>query len=185
MLRKTVKHKVTGEQITFVETAKDTNGAYLLIEVYLPPNGDGPPLHYHDEFVEQFTIINGMLTVTVGEQEHVLGAGDTITAPIGTAHTFNNRHDQPVTFRVRLTPPSQFEESVRIHYGLMEDGLTNSQGIPNNVFHLILILKLQNTLIAGKSLRLQRMLFNALIKIGKLFKMFNGLEKYTGEKIHL
>lgn len=185
MQKKTVKHRVTGEQITFVETAKDTNGEYLLIEVTLPPYGEGPPLHYHDEFVEQFTIMEGTLTVTVGEREHVLEANDTITAPIGTAHTFHNRHDQPVTFHVRLTPPSQFEESVRIHYGLMDDHLTNEQGVPKNVFHLILILKLQNTLIAGKSLRAQRILFNTLIRIGKLFRMYHGLETYTGDKIRI
>lgn len=34
-MEQTVKNKVTGEQITFLETAKDTNGEYLLIEVAL------------------------------------------------------------------------------------------------------------------------------------------------------
>ena len=46
MLPNTVKHRYTGEQITFVERTKD----YTIIEVSLPPNGDGPPLHKHDRY---------------------------------------------------------------------------------------------------------------------------------------
>lgn len=179
MLAQTVTHRYTGEAITFLETAADTNGQYLRIEVSLPPQGDGPPLHYHDEFVEVFTVKEGTLTVTVDTTVHTLVAGDTITAPIGTAHTFTNSHDTPVTFEVRLTPPSQFEQSVRIHYGLMADGLTDDKGVPKNLFHLLYILKLQNTLIAGKSLKTQRVLFSVLTKIGKAFGMYKGFKKYT------
>ncbi|MEK5276651.1 MULTISPECIES: hypothetical protein [Paenibacillus] len=71
-MEQTVKNKVTGEQITFLETAKDTNGEYLLIEVALPPFGKGPPLHIHDQFEEQFEVITGKLTVTLGKTKHVL-----------------------------------------------------------------------------------------------------------------
>lgn len=35
-MEQTVTNRVTGEQITFIETAKDTKGEYLLIEVALP-----------------------------------------------------------------------------------------------------------------------------------------------------
>lgn len=42
-VKQTVTNKVTGEQITFIETAKDTNGEYLLIKVALPPRGKVDP----------------------------------------------------------------------------------------------------------------------------------------------
>ncbi|MCT6923475.1 cupin domain-containing protein [Metasolibacillus sp.] len=183
MLAATVQHKYTGEQITFIETAAATNGEHLLIEVTLPPLGEGPPLHCHDEFVEKFIVLEGILTVTVGERNYILGKGQSITADKGIAHTFNNNHHEDVRFQVKLTPPSQFEESVRIHYGLMDDGLTNEQGVPKSLFHLALILKLQNTLIAGKSLRVQRGLFSALVGIGRLLNKYRNLEKYIGQKI--
>lgn len=51
--------------------------------------GDVPPLHVHDEFVEEFEVLEGTLTVTVGETDHVLSTGQSITADIGTDHTFN------------------------------------------------------------------------------------------------
>lgn len=39
-----VTNRVTGEQITFIKTAKDTKGEYLIIEVALPPSAKVP--HY-------------------------------------------------------------------------------------------------------------------------------------------
>ena len=178
-LAKTVTHRYTGESVTFLQTSEETNGKLLLIEVSLPPQGDGPPLHVHDEFEEVFEVKSGTLTVFVGTEKHTLTAGDTIKAPKYTPHTFTNEHDEPVTFHVRLTPASQFEQSMRIHYGLMDDGLTDDKGTPKNILHLIYILKLQNTLIAGKSLGVQRFLFNVLLGIGKLTGSFKALTKYT------
>lgn len=176
---RTVVHKYTGESITFVEISSETNGKYLLIEVTLPPLGDGPPLHCHDQFVEQFTVLEGELTVKIEKQEKVLHAGETLTVTAKVAHTFRNISNSPVTFNVKLTPPSQFEQSVRIHYGLMDDGLTKEDGVPKSIFHSALILTLQNTLIAGKSLWLQRVLFGLIIKIGRLTGAYKGLRKYT------
>ncbi len=45
-MKRTVSNQVTGEKITFLETAKDTNGVYLFIEVALPPTWKGSPLTY-------------------------------------------------------------------------------------------------------------------------------------------
>lgn len=174
----TVTHRFTGEEITFLETAAATNGTHLLIEIVLPPFGDGPPLHCHDAFIETFTVVEGILTVTVDDKKHELSATECLTAPRHTPHTFTNNHETPVRFHVHLTPPSQFEQSIRIHYGLMADGFTNEQGVPTNIFHLFYILHLQNTLIAGKSMWLQRLLFRFGTAIGQAFRMYTPLKKY-------
>lgn len=184
-MERTVRHGVTGEQITFVETASETGNKHLLIEVVLPPRGDGPPLHYHNQFTEEFRVIAGSLTVQIDKEQHVLVQGQSLTAPIGTAHTFRNAHDEEVIFQVKLTPPLQFEESVRIHYGLMQDGLCDEKGNPKKAAHIALILMLQNTFIADKPLWLQRLLFGTLIQIGKLTKAYTPLAKYIGKDVEL
>ncbi|WP_228547532.1 cupin domain-containing protein [Filobacillus milosensis] len=56
----TITHKFTGERITFLETSADTDGAYEYIEVFLPPGGEGPPLHYHMKFEEEFEVRRGV-----------------------------------------------------------------------------------------------------------------------------
>jgi len=86
-------------------------------------------------------------------------------------------------FRVRLTPPTKFEQSVCIHYGLMSDGLTDEKGNPKSLAHTALVLTLQNTLIAGIPLLLQRGLFGLIVKRARKKGVYAVLEKYTGEKI--
>ncbi|MBO9129280.1 cupin domain-containing protein [Bacillus sp. 165] len=169
----TVIHKFTGETITFL---KKTNQE-LLIEVILPPNTIGPPLHFHDRFTEQFTVIKGELTVIHNKERHILIPGETIFVPLKEAHTFRNESHEPVRFTVKLTPGEGFEESVRIHYGLMEDGLTNDKGNPKNLFYTLYILYLQNTLVSGIPIWIQRVLFT-IIPIGKRIGTYQSLNKY-------
>ncbi|MER1958680.1 MAG: cupin domain-containing protein [Solibacillus sp.] len=182
-MNRTVKHQITGEQITFLETAEESQGKYLYIEVTLPSQGEGPPLHVHDEFEETFEVISGQLTVTLGKEQHVLQPGDMRLVTLNTPHTFTNNHDEPVVFRVRLTPPSQFEQSVRIHYGLINDGLVDGKGNPKNMAHTALILSMQNTLVAGIPLWLQRKIFALLVKRGHKKNAYKGFEKYTGRPL--
>ena len=177
--KRTVTHRVTGEKITFLETAGETNGQYLYIEVSLPPQGMGPPLHIHNEFVEAFEIMQGQLQIQVGKEKHVLSVGEKLVAPIGTAHTFSNPHDEAVTFRVKLTPPSYFEQSVKIHYGLMDDGLADEKGNPRVLSHTALILNLQNTWIAGIPMWIQKPIFGWIIRKGYRKGDFSSLSKYV------
>ncbi len=73
-------------------TCDDTNGAYALGEIIVPPKSS-PPLHKH-ESLESFYILQGSFEFDTIEndvlkttQAHV---GDTIHVPSGVAHTFRN-----------------------------------------------------------------------------------------------
>lgn len=184
-LAQTVVHSVTKETVTFLETAAQTQGKHLLLQVQLPPKGEGPPLHTHDEFVESFECVSGKLTLIYGDQKLIktLLPGDTFSVPINEKHTFANHHDEPLIFKVKLTPPSHFEESMRIHYGLMDDGLCNKKGQPKSLAHTALILTLQNTRIAGIPIALQRWLFNLIVKRALKKGTYKPLEKYIGKSI--
>lgn len=183
MLARTITHKFTGEQVTFVETAAETEGNHLLIEVALPPQGDGPPLHSHRTFTEEFTVLEGVLSVKLDGRKLELAQGDKALVLLGLNHTFTNNTDQPVRFHVKLTPPSGFEESIRIHYGLMDDGLTNAKGQPKNILHLALILLLQDTLVAGVPRSLQVAILKRLVARGHAKNAYAGFEKYTGSAL--
>lgn len=183
-MKRIVENQITGEKINFLETAEETQGKYLQIEVSLPAQGDGPPLHSHDEFEEEFEVISGKLTVKLSKTEEIiLNPGEKKLITFNTPHTFTNNHDEPLVFRVRLTPPSQFEQSVRIHYGLIDDGLVDAKGNPKKLAHTALILSMQNTLVAGIPAGLQRKIFSWLVKRGHKKNAFAGFEKYTGQKI--
>lgn len=58
------------------------------------PAGDQPPLHVHAHESETFYVLDGSLTVWVGDAEPVtLGPGEAVTAPPGLPHTYRaNEH---------------------------------------------------------------------------------------------
>lgn len=70
--------KVSGEQ---------TDGR--LIQVHeRDPRGTAPPLHIHRGADETFYVIDGEVTVFVGDERINVGPGDFVFVPMGTAHAF-------------------------------------------------------------------------------------------------
>jgi mannose-6-phosphate isomerase-like protein (cupin superfamily) len=51
--------------------------------------GGGPALHRHD-YDEVFVVHEGQATMTVGEQQLEVGAGDIVVVPAGRPHAFVN-----------------------------------------------------------------------------------------------
>jgi mannose-6-phosphate isomerase-like protein (cupin superfamily) len=75
---------------------------------------DGPQLHVHDEQDDTFFILEGVLTVQVGDEVFDLEAGDFATVPPGIPHTFSNiRKDQPPVKVVNLMTPGGLDEQFR------------------------------------------------------------------------
>jgi mannose-6-phosphate isomerase-like protein (cupin superfamily) len=66
----------------------------------------GPPLHVHEEQDDTFFVLEGVLTVQVGDEVHDIGPGDFATVPPGVPHTFDNiRKDQPPVKVCNLMTP--------------------------------------------------------------------------------
>ncbi len=75
---------------------------------------DGPPLHFHDEQDDTFFVLEGVLTVQVGDELFDLGPGDFATVPPGTPHCFSNtRKDQPPVKAVNLMTPGGLDQQFR------------------------------------------------------------------------
>jgi len=62
-------------------------GAYCLVETS-GPRGDMPPLHVHHADDEAFYVLDGRLTIFVGDRTIDLRAGGCAFAPRGVAHTY-------------------------------------------------------------------------------------------------
>lgn len=92
-------------------TGDDTDGRYGLVEC-LAPSGHQPPPHVHHDDDEGFLVLEGEITVYVGDEETVVPAGRFLNAPRGVPHTF--RVSSPDRARVLVTSsPARFDAFVR------------------------------------------------------------------------
>jgi mannose-6-phosphate isomerase-like protein (cupin superfamily) len=132
-------HTGQKDYATFLETSEETGGERTLIEIEVAPGGGTTP-HYHLTYAEHFEVISGALEVIVGGETRTLTAGEKAVAPKNTLHNFHNATDEPTTFLVELRPGSSgFEKALRVAYGLASDGLSNSKGLPKNLYHTALL----------------------------------------------
>lgn len=92
-----------GGLMTFIITGKDTGGAFFLAEMSVLPGG-GPPPHIHSREDESFHVLEGTLTVRVGENTITASAGDFAFLPRGIAHSFKNNGDVTAKAMVLVTP---------------------------------------------------------------------------------
>jgi quercetin dioxygenase-like cupin family protein len=96
----------------FKATRKSTAGAFSLAEATIQPGTSGPPLHSHRELLDSFYVLEGTLTVQVGDEEVEAGPGAYVCAPPGVVHTFANRSASPVRF-LNLNTPGGWEDYIR------------------------------------------------------------------------
>jgi quercetin dioxygenase-like cupin family protein len=65
----------------------DTGGQYTLVEVTAPP-GLESPLHVHHTEDEGFYVLEGNVTIVVGDDNHELAAGEHAFGPREVPHRF-------------------------------------------------------------------------------------------------
>jgi mannose-6-phosphate isomerase-like protein (cupin superfamily) len=89
----------------------DTGGRFGLIEALIPP-GHGSPWHVHPEEDEWFHVLDGSLTVYVGDTRVDLQTGGLAFGPKGVPHTFIATGPAPTRVLIGLAP-MQFEGFLR------------------------------------------------------------------------
>ena len=94
---------VVGDVYRFLATSEDTNGKYALWEAIVPPGG-GPPAHVYSREEEGFYILEGEITVQVGDKRIVASAGMFANMPVGTPHSFKNESSRPAKMLISVAP---------------------------------------------------------------------------------
>lgn len=93
-----------------VKTAAQTKGSSLEMEWDLLPKTGGTPVHIHPSARETYKVLEGALDVYMGSKWHTLAAGEELTIPEGTPHTFRNTSDKVVRVYNTHAPAMHFAE---------------------------------------------------------------------------
>jgi quercetin dioxygenase-like cupin family protein len=80
-------------RVTVKAGGAETGHAFSQIETD-DPRGSGPPLHLHHNEDETFYVVEGEITVRVGDERIDLTAGDYLFAPRGIAHAYVVRSER-------------------------------------------------------------------------------------------
>ncbi len=90
--------------IAIKATSDDTDGSFFLSESTIGAGFPGPPPHVHEKLHDMFYVLEGELTMRLGDEEVTAGPGTFVCVPPGTVHTFSNRSDSDVRFLNFNTP---------------------------------------------------------------------------------
>ena len=181
-LPRPVENPLSGERVTFLATAEETDGEYMRIRNETSAGAQGVVMHYHLAYTEAFEVLEGaLLDVCVGGKENhlVLAQGESVFVPPNTAHRFRNSSTSPVVFEVEIRPARNFEKSIRAQLGLVEDGKTNDKAIPKNILELALLYELSESYVAGMPLSLQKGIFGALARVARWLGYDPEFSRYT------
>ena len=108
---------VLGDRYTYKAVGEQTGGAYGLVETTVPAASSGPPPHVHRGEDEAFYVLEGELTVLIGDRTLSASAGSFAFVPRGTVHTFSNQGASDARFLVIISPAGferAFEERAEV-----------------------------------------------------------------------
>jgi mannose-6-phosphate isomerase-like protein (cupin superfamily) len=175
-INETIGNKETGETLTLMIMEP----GICKYKIFLPPFRPSPPLHYHIDFTETFTVVEGELDFYVGKEEKLvkLTAGQSATAGLNELHRFANDHPAPVTFTVEAKPAGGIVNAFQLAYGVANDGGADEVGLPRNKLTRLYFVWLSGGYLANVPLFLQKAAMRSAIFLLSLTGRRAKLDKY-------
>ena len=128
---KMIRNTRSGQDIIFIQTAKDTNGKLLEMEASWRPGSVPPPMHYHPYQLEEFMVLEGELSVKMDGKVKVYFPGDIFSIPPCKAHSIWNNSHQKTVINWKVKPAMTTEYFLETGIGLANDGKVDGNGMPN------------------------------------------------------
>ena len=107
----------TGQHLQFRRNGKQTAGQLLEVEVLLDPGGQ-VPRHLHLRQDERVEVLEGTLSIRLGEAQRRLTQGDSIEVPRRTLHRVANAAAGRSRFLLQVRPARRMETAMRILFAV-------------------------------------------------------------------
>jgi quercetin dioxygenase-like cupin family protein len=160
------ENPVTRERVTILERPWDNPAGRATAELTALVGARVAGEHYHPAQTEQFTVLEGELTVKQDGRTSTLHQGETAVIKPGLWHDWWNAADRDARVRVEVTPGERFLHMIETFFGLARLGYTDGNGMPS-LLQLALIGREFSDVIVFRRppLLVQRIMFGALAPI--------------------
>ncbi len=101
--------RLGGVGVVFKLSGADTGGSFALVEHPMEPGTLGAPPHRHQHEDEYSYVLEGEVTVLVGDRVTEARPGTLIAKPRGVMHTFWNASNEPARV-LEIIAPAGFEQ---------------------------------------------------------------------------
>ena len=166
---KVISNPKTGQQLTFIKTAKETKGTMLEMESVFQPHSLEPPLHYHPQQKELFTVLEGSITVKINGSLKTLKAGEQLAIEANTPHSMWNGTDDKAVVNWKVYPALDTEYFFETAMGIATHRPTNELGMPGILQAVLIADRFSHVFIlANPSFMIQQILFTLLKPIAYL-----------------
>jgi mannose-6-phosphate isomerase-like protein (cupin superfamily) len=98
--------------VRFMIDGEETGGRFSLVEHPLAGRALGAPVHTHRNEDEYSYVLEGRVTVQLGDEIVEVGPGELVFKPRGLPHAFWNARDEPARL-LELISPAGFENYFR------------------------------------------------------------------------
>lgn len=106
------RFEMAGSSLEIKSTAESSGGAITLNEGVLAPGFPGPPPHRHEAMSDLFYVLEGTLTMRLGNESVEVGPGTFVHARPGVVHAFSNESSAQVRF-LNFQLPGGWEHYLR------------------------------------------------------------------------
>lgn len=113
----TIQDPLTGQHLTFLETAADTAGRWLRAEIRLEPGGF-VPRHLHLRQDERLEVLAGSVRFRTRGEDRVLGPGDTSVIARRRLHRVANAGPGEARFVLEVHPARHIEQTMRSMFAI-------------------------------------------------------------------
>jgi len=93
-----VHNPLTGETLVLLKAHAETDGRSFEGDLILDPHSAVAFEHVHHDVEQSYTVVEGILSVSLAGEEREVRPGETLVVPPGTAYRPMNRGDQRVRF---------------------------------------------------------------------------------------
>ena len=176
---KIIRNPKTGQDIRFLVTGKESDGQLLEMESTYNSFSKEPAEHYHPFQDEDFTVMEGELTVRIDGQLIILKKGDMLHIPKYTIHAMWNNNNRKTVVNWKVRPALFTDNFLETLTGLASDGKTNEEGMPGLLQVAMIAKKYSDVFRLSKiPFWFQKYVFCALAPVGYMFGYRAVYKKY-------